>query len=119
MPNYNNMTAEEFVKDFLANKEKDYGVVSEEEGKEILERESLPENKSQKFHVIIKITETTGISVVRSSISYGSDDGLFEAALMDLKTKELCYRDDFFDGDVGGYLTAEDVEAAIEKVKTF
>lgn len=59
------------------------------------------------------------ISVIRHSFSYGYKEGLFEVALLDKDKNEIIYRDDFFDGDVGGNLTLSEVKKALTLVESF
>jgi len=56
-----------------------------------------------------------GASVVSRPGSYGYGDGLYELAVYDIKTGNLCYDTPITD-DVLGWLTWEDVESVLEDI---
>jgi hypothetical protein len=56
-----------------------------------------------------------GASVVRHSVSYGNEIGLFELAILD-SSGSLCYSTEITD-DVIGYLTPVDVDKLLIRIK--
>lgn len=68
------------------------------------------------FRFRAPVTSKYSVSVIRHNYSYGGDKGLFEIALIDSKTNQVTYNDDFFDGDVGGYLDYDELVEAINSV---
>lgn len=65
--------------------------------------------------VIFKFTNGWGASVIRGPYSYGGPDGLFELGVLDSEG-HLNYDTPVAPDDVLGYLTAEDVREALEKL---
>lgn len=59
-----------------------------------------------------------GASVVQGTGTYGSDEGLYELAVLkgDVATWDICYDTPITD-DVLGHLTENDVTEAIRKIK--
>jgi len=56
-----------------------------------------------------------GVSVVRSSFTYGGKDGLYELAVF--KDGHIHYDNPIANGDVIGYLKPEDVTEVMEKIQ--
>lgn len=80
----------------------------------ILEREF--DNGVQKIY---KFDNRYGASVIRHDFSYGSEQGLWELAVMTFNEtggSHICYSTDITD-DVLGYLTDEDVLNTLEQIK--
>ncbi len=56
-----------------------------------------------------------GASIIQTTGSYGGKQGLWELAILDSKG-QITY-DTFITGDVMGYLTEEEVNQTLEKIK--
>jgi hypothetical protein len=56
-----------------------------------------------------------GASVIKSDMSYGGNDGLYELAV--LKDGKLCY-DTSVTSDVLGHLSEQDVESYLNQIKS-
>ena len=68
------------------------------------------------FRFRAPVTSRYSVSVIRTDHSYGNKKGLFEIALIDPKTDDVTFNDNFFNGDVGGCLTYEELVKAINSV---
>ena len=77
-----------------------------------LDFQSLPYGGVQARHIF---NNGYGVSVVRSPMSYGGSDGLYELAV--LKGTKLCYDTPITD-DVLGYLTEEHVTNLLSQVES-
>jgi len=65
-----------------------------------------------------KFNNGFGASIVKHDFSYGSDEGLWEAALIDLTTDNLVYLHDF-ECDVIGFLSDADVTTLLSKIAKY
>ena len=52
------------------------------------------------FRFRAPVTSRYSVSVIRTDHSYGNKKGLFEIALIDPKTDDVTFNDNFFNGDV-------------------
>lgn len=70
------------------------------------------------IHICVKFDNGYGCSIIRHIGSYGSEDGLWELAVLLVKDDKcmICYDTPITD-DVLGYLTEEDVLEYISKIK--
>jgi hypothetical protein len=70
--------------------------------------------------VVHRFENNFGASVVRHNYSYGSEEGLFELAVLqffnDSNEYELTYNTEITD-DVLGHLTQEDVESLLDRIE--
>ena len=66
------------------------------------------------IHAKIEFENGYGVSVIRNSISYGHEDGLYELAVM--KNDRLCYSTPITD-DVKGFLTEDMVTDLLKQIQ--
>ena len=89
-------------------------IVSEENKEYLDEEQSGPRNGG--FQYWFSFPNGYAGSVVKGPYTYGGDKDLWELAVMDDNTKDLCYDTPITD-DVLGYLTDNEVDDYLSEIK--
>jgi hypothetical protein len=90
-------------------------------GKEVYKIKALDFDEDG-VQILYKFPNNFGASLIKSNLSYGGKDGLWELAVIkweDDETFNIHYNNSVADGDIRGYLTDKDVEALLEEIEKF